>query len=267
MKVLSVFFSNIGTTYDSHQGIIPLFEGEHGQLISLVEAGSITKIRTAAASGLATRLLAISDLERPLVCGILGAGHQAESHIEAMIEVRKINKIIIWNRTFSKALKLAQETTEKFGIEAIATENIQEAVINCDIICTTTASKTPIIKYEWLKPGCHINAVGSSNPTSRELDSETISRCSLFTDRIESLINESGDFIIPFKSNLVTKEHIKGELGDLLTNKIHGRQNDQEITVFKSLGISIEDIVSAQYVYERAIKENRGIVIQNFAKM
>jgi len=267
IKALSVFFTNFGTNYNSHQGVIPLFEGEFGQLIALVEAGSVTKLRTAAASGIATKYLARSDEDGPLVCCILGAGHQAESHIEAMLAVRKIKKIYIWNRTHSKAVTLAQHTTEKFKVESVATESLQEAISNSDIICTTTASTTSIVNHEWLKPGCHINAVGSSSPTTRELDSQTIAKSVLFTDRVESLENESGDYLIPLKEGIITKNHIRGELGDVLTKKVLGRSNNQEITIFKSLGISIEDIAVSQYIHSKAVKSDKGINLADFAKM
>eukprot|EP01129_Flabellula_baltica_P001572 TRINITY_DN11528_c0_g1_i1.p1 TRINITY_DN11528_c0_g1~~TRINITY_DN11528_c0_g1_i1.p1 ORF type:complete len:341 (-),score=71.25 TRINITY_DN11528_c0_g1_i1:189-1211(-) len=266
IKVLSVFMDNHHTEFDSHQGAISLFEGDHGQLVSLIEAGALTKIRTAAASGLATKYLARSNEEGPFVLGILGAGVQADSHIEAMLAVRDICKVIIWNRSFDKAQTLAESATLKYGVEVVATESIEEAVSSSDILCTTTGAREPIVKAEWIKPGCHINAVGACTPVSRELDSNTVLNASLFTDYRESLENEAGEYLIPLQEGVISADHLQGELSGVVTG-ITGRKSSTEVTLFKSLGIAMEDLVCSQYLYKKAESQNKGTTIPNFAKI
>eukprot|EP01121_Diplochlamys_sp_Union-15-3_P016648 TRINITY_DN5709_c0_g1_i1.p1 TRINITY_DN5709_c0_g1~~TRINITY_DN5709_c0_g1_i1.p1 ORF type:complete len:287 (+),score=62.12 TRINITY_DN5709_c0_g1_i1:48-908(+) len=263
-KLISVYLSNHGTQYPGHSGLVVLFEGQHGQPIAILEASSITQIRTAAASGLATKYLAPSDDKKPLVCGILGAGVQAESHIEAMISVRKIEKVLIWNRTFDKAEALAKQTQAKYKIQAIALKSVKEVVTQSDILCTVTASKQPIVEGKWIKPGTHINAVGACTPMGRELDSETVKKSKLFTDSKVSLFAEAGDFLIPKKEGTITEDHFKGEVGDLVTGKIQGRTSPNDITLFKSLGIAVEDVVCAYDIYTQAKKSNVGTEINNF---
>jgi len=258
IKVLSLYFTNHGTDFDSHQGGVLLFDGDFGQPIAMVDASSVTKIRTAAASGLATSYLAISDQPKPLVCGIIGAGVQAESHIEAMVAVRKLSKILIWNRTHSKAVALAKATTEKFKIATEALESLKDVVSSSDIICTVTAATEPIINSQWLKPGVHINAVGACIPRFRELDSATVKRALLFTDRRESLLAEAGDFLFPKNEGLIDDSHVKGELSDLVVGKSKGRESVTDITIFKSLGIAVEDIVCAYEIYLKAKEHQEG---------
>ena len=253
IKVISAFSGNRKFGLSSHQGAVLLFESTHGQLQAIVDGDEITAIRTAAVSGLATKLLA-RDVVSTLA--VLGSGTQAQQHVEAMLCVRKINSIKIWSREFSNAEELATQIFEKHNITAIAVKDAKDAIINADIICTTTASPTPVVLGEWIKIGAHINAVGSCTPTTRELDTAAIINAKLYTDKYESIYNESGDFIIPKKEGVINDDHVKGELGEVITGKKRGREADDEITVFKSLGIAIEDIYAAGYVYDTIIKKN-----------
>jgi len=248
----------IPPAHKNNQGGVMLFDGDHGQPIAMVDAASVTQIRTAAASGLATSYLALSDQTRPLICGILGAGVQAKSHIEAMLAVRKLSKILIWSRTHSKAVSLAKATTEKFKVTTEALESIKDVVSSSDIICTVTAATEPIINSQWLKPGVHINAVGACYPKFRELDSLTIKKALLFTDRRESLLQEAGDFLIPKSEGLIDDSHVMGELSDLVVGKSKGRESSMDITIFKSLGIAVEDIVCAYDIYLKAKELQEG---------
>ena len=253
IKVISVFHGNKKSGLSSHQGVVLLFESTHGQLEAIVDADEITAIRTAAVSGLATKLLA-RDI--PSTLAVLGSGTQAEQHIEAMLSVRKITSMKIWSREHSNAKELAEQTAKKHNMAVIAVKDAKDAVGDADIICTTTASSTPVLLGDWIKKGAHINAVGACTPNARELDTAAIVNAKLYTDKYESLFNEAGDFIIPKKEEAVNDDHVKGELGEVLLKIKKGRESDDEITVFKSLGISIEDIYAASFVYQTIIQKN-----------
>lgn len=252
IKLISVFPGNRKFGYSSHQGAILLFESIHGQLLAIVDADEITAIRTAAVSGLATKLLARHTSS---ALAILGSGTQALQHIGAMLCVRKINSIKIWSRDPINATKLAKQITIKHNVTALAVKEVKDAIVNADIICTTTASPTPVVLGEWIKKGTHINAVGSSTPATRELDTAAIVNSKLYTDKYESIYNESGDFIIPKKEGAISDDHVKGELGEVLMKIKKGRESDDEITVFKSLGLAIEDIYAANYVYQTFLQQ------------
>jgi ornithine cyclodeaminase len=257
VKVITIYPSNHGTNFDSHQGAVLLFDNEHGSLKAILDASEITAIRTAAASGVATELLAKTDAA---VCTIMGSGVQARTHIEAMLEARpSIKEVRVWSRNEENGQKLVAQAQSRHDNSAFFTiRTAQEAVSGADIICTTTSSTEPVLLGEWLSAGVHINAVGSSVPTARELDTEAVVKSRLFVDRLESAHNEAGDFLIPKLEGAITDAHILGEVGDLLNGSKRGRTNDQEITLFKSLGIGVQDLASAHYIYERAVAENAG---------
>jgi len=176
LKALGIFPSNWGTEFPSHTGAVLLFEAKHGQLLSITDATEITGIRTAATSALATQYLAIENTKK--LC-ILGSGNQAKKHIEAMILVRKFSKIVVWSRNFENSEKLSKEL-KILDINVEPIQNIEEAVRESDVICTTTSSKEPILFSEWIKPGCHINAVGACTPNARELSSNIVSESFFF---------------------------------------------------------------------------------------
>lgn len=253
IKVISAFSGNREFGLPSHQGAVLLFESEKGQLLAMVDADEITAIRTAAASGLATKLLA-RDI--PSTLAILGSGTQAMQHIYAMLCVRKINAIKIWSRDPVHASELAEQTEAKHNLMPLVARDAKEAVVGADIICTCTASATPVVMGEWVKKGAHINAVGSCTPVTRELDTAAIARAELFTDKYESLFKESGDFLIPKKEGVIGDEHAKGELSEVITGTKKGRSNEEEITIFKSLGLAIEDIYAANHVYQCISQKN-----------
>src|ERR1043165_3667663 len=212
IKVISVFPKNKEFGYSSHQGIVVLFEAKNGRPLCMADADEITAIRTPAASAVATDLLARKDAE---TLAIIGSGLQAERHIEAMLLVRKIKKIIVWSRNEKHAKQLAEKISTKNKIDIAVTNSPEEAVRGIDIICTVTGSVEPIVKGEWVSKGTHINAVGSCMPAARELDTATILNSKLFTDCYESLFNEAGDFIIPKKEGAIDDNHVKGEIGEV----------------------------------------------------
>ena len=248
IKVITVFHANSEDGLPSHQGIVILFDAKHGQPLMLFDALEITAIRTAAASAVATKIL---SRENSSTLAILGSGEQAKRHIEAMLLVRNIKQINLWSRNEKNAKQLANELSGEYNIPVHIKKDVQQALRQADIICTVTSSKEPLVKGEWIAPGTHINAVGSSTPFARELDTAAIIRSKLFTDCYESLFNEAGDFLIPKKDGAVTDDHVKAEIGEVLTGSKKGRESNDEITVFKSLGIAAEDIFSAYHIYEK----------------
>src|SRR6187431_333555 len=248
IKVITVFHTNSESGLPSHQGVVILFDAKNGQPLMLFDALEITAIRTAAASAVATKLL---SRENSSTLAIIGSGEQAKRHIEAMLIVRNIKQINLWSRNENNAKHLVNELSGEYNIPIHIKKNVRQAVEHADIICTVTSSKEPVVMGDWIAAGTHINAVGSSTALARELDTTAIGRSKLFTDRYESLFNEAGDFLIPKKEGAVTDEHVKGEIGEVLSGTKKGRENDKEITVFKSLGIAAEDIFSAYHIYEK----------------
>jgi ornithine cyclodeaminase len=266
-KIISVYPGNHGTALDSHQGMVALFDGANGQPLAIMDAFAITAIRTAAVSGVATKLLARRDAR---TVAILGAGAQGRSHIDAMLAARPFERVIVWSRTTAHAAALVTETEARYGpgpvsrarpAEFVVVQDIDAAVREADVVCTVTASREPILRGGWLRPGTHVNAVGSSIPTARELDTETVRRARVFVDRRESAANEAGDLLIPMKEGVIGADHIVGELGELVLGTTRGRENDDQITLFKSLGLAVEDLACAVYLHGRAARENVGVTV------
>ncbi len=254
LKTVCVFPDNPARGLDAHQGTVTLFSGETGRVRALMNASAVTAIRTAAVSAVATRLLAREDARE---LAILGAGVQGRSHVAAMRAVRPFERIRIASRTLANAQALAEET----GAEAV--ETVEEAVLGADVVVTATSSSEPVLRHEWLKPGAHVNAVGSSIRTARELDSATVAACSLFVDRRESTVNEAGDYLMPLEEGAIPgPEHIRAELGEILLGRHPGRTSPDELTVFKSLGLAVEDLAAAEYAVRRAAETGAGTTVE-----
>jgi ornithine cyclodeaminase len=250
IKVISAFSGNKKFGLSSHQGAVLLFDSIYGQPLAIVDGDEITAIRTAAVSGLATKLLGRVESSN---LAILGSGTQAQQHVEAMLYVRKINSIKVWSRDYANAAEFAKQVAAKHNINTVAVNDAKDAVTGADIICTTTGSSNPVVQGDWIKKGAHINAVGSCTPNTRELDTAAIVNSKLYTDKYESIFKEAGDFIIPKSEGVINDGHVKGELGEVLLGIKKGRETNDEITVFKSLGIAIEDIYAASHVYQTII--------------
>ncbi|MEW6735803.1 MAG: ornithine cyclodeaminase family protein [Acidobacteriota bacterium] len=255
LKAISIVPSNQGSQYDSHMGAVLLFETKHGSIQAIIDASSITAIRTAAVSGVATRLLAHEDASD---LTIMGSAVQAHTHLQAMLLVRKIKRVRVWSRTYENARTFAERESKRHGITVEAVQDAQQAVKAADIICTTTAAEEPILYGKWIAAGAHINAVGSSIPFARELDTAAVVNAKLFVDRCESALNEAGDFLIPKKEGVINDDHIKGEIGEILLGQVTGRTSPNEITLFKSLGLAVEDIASAHHIYNKALELGVG---------
>ena len=220
---------------DPHQGAVLLHDGETGQLSAIMNASPITEIRTAAVSAVATRALARAGAA---VVAILGGGVQARSHAEAMSAVLPGAELRTWTR----------------GDGGTPEETLEGA----DVVCTCTSAREPILRREWLAPGAHVNAVGSSIRTTRELDTATVAAASLFVDRRESTLNEAGDYLLAAAEGAIGPEHILAEVGEVLVGGHPGRTSDEELTVFKSLGIAIEDLAAAELVVANARERGLG---------
>jgi len=253
LKEIVVVPSNPSRGLDTHMGGVLLHDGETGELVAIINASPVTEIRTAAVSGVATRALARSDAER---VAILGAGAQARGHVQAMRAVLDDPEIRIWARRIEAAEELAGE------VGATVAPSVDAALFGAEVVCTTTAAVEPIVEHRWLAPGAHVNAVGSSIPTTRELDTETVARSSLFTDRRESCLNEAGDYLLAAADGAVGPDHIKAELGEVLIGKHPGRERDDELTVFKSLGLAVEDLAAAELVVRRAREQGVGSEVE-----
>jgi ornithine cyclodeaminase/alanine dehydrogenase-like protein (mu-crystallin family) len=249
LKEIVVVPTNPGRGLDTHMGGVLLHDGETGELVALMNASPITEIRTAAVSAVATRALARPGAER---VAILGSGAQARGHVQAMRAVLGDPEIRIWSRNEGAAEQLAGE------VGATVSPSVDAALFGAEVVCTTTAAAEPIVEKRWLASGAHVNAVGSCFPTTRELDTETVAHSSFFTDRRESCLNEAGDYILAAAEGAVGPEHIKAELGDVLAGMHPGREHEDELTVFESLGIAVEDLASAELVARRAREQGVG---------
>jgi ornithine cyclodeaminase len=248
LKEIVVVPTNPARGLDTHMGGVLLHDGETGELLAILNASPITEIRTAAVSAVATRALARPGAQR---VAILGSGAQARGHVHAMRAVLGDPEIRIWSRSEDAAAQLAGE------VGATVAPSVDAALFGAEVICTTTAATEPIVEKRWLASGAHVNAVGSCFPSTRELDTETVAHSSFFTDRRESCLNEAGDFILAAAEGAVDPDHIRAELGEVLAGMHPGREHEDELTVFESLGIAVEDLASAELVVRRA--RERGV--------
>lgn len=258
-KVITVHPGNHGTVRDAHQGAVLLFDQDTGSLAAVVDATAITRIRTAAASAVATRALARDDADS---LAVIGAGVQARAHLEAIRLVRPIKSVRIWSRASEHARALAQDLRSQDRMDVVVAPSAREAVRDAAIVCTVTSSPTPVLEGAWLAEGTHVNAVGACLPHMREVDTATVVRSALFVDRRESTLNEAGDVLIPMKEGTIAADHIRAEVGDVLVGRHPGRSGNSEITLFKSLGLAVEDLAAAGHVLEAARKAGTGVSVE-----
>jgi ornithine cyclodeaminase len=255
LKAICVFPGNPKRGLDAHQGGVLLFSGETGELQGVFNASAITAIRTAAVSGVATRLLARDDAGELTV---FGAGVQARVHLDAMAAVRPLKRVRVVSRNPDHGKQFASEMAAKFPFPVEPHTNAEEALDGSDLIVTCTNSKEPVLRREWISEGAHINAVGACIPTAREIDSATMAAARLFVDRRESALNEAGDYLLAAKDGVISAESLEAEIGELLAGKKEGRRTANELTLFKSLGIAVEDLASAEYLLKKATEQNFG---------
>jgi ornithine cyclodeaminase/alanine dehydrogenase-like protein (mu-crystallin family) len=254
LKAVCIFPGNPARGLDAHQGTVTLFDGTTGEPTAILDASAITAIRTAAVSALATRLLAAGDASE---LAVLGAGTQAAAHLEALRAERDFERVRIYAPTREHAERLARRAG------ADVAESPEEAVRGAQVIVTATNSREPVLRREWLAAGTHVNAVGASAPTSRELDTATVAACSLFADSRESVLNEAGEFQLAVREGAVEGPgHIRAELGEVVTGIHPGRTDAEELTLFRSLGLAIEDMVAAERAVENARRRGAGVEVE-----
>lgn len=256
-KVISLRFDNPAKGLPTVQGYVSLFDHDTGTPVALIEGSSVTAIRTAAASGLATRELARHDARTH---GVFGTGVQAVTHIDAVSCVRDIGRVIVWGRDAEKVRRFAAQQSARTQLEVIATDDPADAA-RCDVVSTVTAATQPILRGEWLRPGCHLNLVGVHTPDAREADTETVKRSRVYVDLMESAMNEAGDLLIPLAEGAIGEAHILGEIGQVLAGAVPGRTGNSDITLYKSLGIVAQDLFAAAHIYARALEDGAGVEV------
>ena len=250
LKEMVVTPSNSARGKDPIQGAVLLHDGDDGRLLAVLSAPALTAIRTAAVSAVATRILARPDARS---VAIIGAGVQGRAHVEAMRCVFPQACVRVWSRTQERALALAREC------DAEPASSIEEALAGADVVCTVTSAREPVIARAFVAQGCHINAVGSSASTHREIDGATMAAASLFVDRRESTLSESGDYLEALAERVIPgPRHIRAELGEVLLGLHPGRTENTEITLFKALGLAIEDLVAAEVAVRIARESGIG---------
>jgi len=231
-------------------GVVLLMDMKTGAILSMMDGAYITALRTGAAGGIATKLLAPENSE---TVAIFGCGTQGKTQLEAVCRVRPIKRALLYDLNADAAMKLKMEMEEKENI-SIQVLNSPEYLHEADIICTTTNSKYPLFSHKDISKGTHINAIGSYKPDMQEIDPEIIKSGNLFVDSKESVLKESGDLIKPINENIFDQSIIVGEIGELINNKINGRSDDNEITIFKSVGLGVQDLFMANMIYEKYLQ-------------
>jgi len=245
-KLISVFPENFAKSVQSHQGVVVLFDGETGAPVCILHAGEITAVRTAAASAVATDALARKTAAR---LAILGYGEQARTHARAISKVRKLEAITVWGRSADLAAAYAEEMQAELNIAIIPAPTARACVTDADIVCTVTAAKEPILEGQWLRPGAHVNIVGSSFAGPVEVDNDLVVRTRFIADSREGVLAQGAEFLCAKHAGLVSDDHIAGEIGQVLAGDVEGRQSETQITAYKSLGHIVQDLASAWALY------------------
>jgi alanine dehydrogenase len=235
-----------------------LLDTETGECLAIMEGAALTAIRTGAASAIATKYLAKTDSTR---IAIFGAGAQAETQLEGVHEVRNVQLAKVFDPVAQRAVDYSRRMSHRLGIRVEPTNSPQESLNMSDIIICASTSRTPLFPGDSLKPGVHINAIGSHTPNARELDTVTVQRSKIVVDSREAVLKEAGDLLVPLAERAIQPDHIWAELGEVIVGRKTGRESDQEITLFKSVGIAIQDISTAIVAYRSALKQGRGTVV------
>ena len=256
VKLISLYPDNPASGHSSHLGLMVLFEKEFGTPIAIMDAGVITAIRTAAASAVATRALAREDAS---VLGLIGTGEQAEYHVESMLAVRNIREIRVVGRNQARAMVFVDRIRGQYDLAVTLSDSVQAAVQGADIICTVTSAHEPVLCGNWVQAGSHVNAVGASVPSMREIDENLLVKSALFVDYRPSASAQAGDIIAALESGAISANHIIGEIGEVLGRKVRGRESSTEITLYRSLGVAAQDLICAYHVMAQAKENGIGI--------
>ncbi len=259
LKAVCILPGNPARGLDAHQGLVTLFDGETGQPNAILDASAVTEVRTAAVTAVATRALSRPDAR---TLAILGAGTQARAHLEALLPVREFEQVRIYAPTEAHARVLVEQAGGA-GAELRVASSAEGAVRDADVVVTATSSREPVLRRGWLKPGAHLNAVGASTPRARELDTATVAASALFCDSRESLRHEAGEFQLAVAEGLITgEEHVRAELGEVLAGTAPGRRDAGELTLFRSLGLAIEDLAAAETAVAAARAAGLGTEVE-----
>ncbi|MFW7432951.1 ornithine cyclodeaminase family protein [Vagococcus carniphilus] len=256
VKIVSVYPKNIEKNMPSVPATMVTLDAETGMVSAILDGTYLTQLRTGAVQGAATELLAREDAE---IGALIGTGGQAEGQLWAMLTARPLKVVRIFDIDFERASAFAKEMEAKYGVEMIPCKEAKECVEGADVITSVTTSKRPTFSAEWVKEGAHINGVGAYTPEMCEIPKEIIKKAStVIFDTMDGVLKEAGDFIQPLEEGYVTEDHYNGELGQLALGQISGRQNDKEITIFKTVGSAVLDVYVANKIVEKAKKENLG---------
>jgi len=261
LKALCLIPDNPARGLDTHQGLVTLFDGRTGVPLAALEASAVTAVRTAAVSAVATAALAREDAR---VLAVLGAGVQARAHLRALARVRRFARVRVYapTREHARAALAEMDREARGSVAAEAAPSARHAVEGADVIVTATSSSTPVLEHAWIAPGAHINAVGASTPGARELPVETLAAAALFADSRESLRQEAGDFRAALERGLIDEQHVRGELGQVLAGTAPGRREAGEITLFRSLGLAVEDLAAARLALGEAARRGIGTEVK-----
>ncbi|MDQ7843194.1 MAG: ornithine cyclodeaminase family protein [Armatimonadota bacterium] len=253
-KAVTFYVRNAERRLPTHMAVVLLWDPATGTLRAIMDGRLITEVRTAAVSAAATKALSRPEAG---VLALLGSGVQARSHFDALRRVRSVREVRVWSRTPAHREAFAREMSDR-GVSVRPCATAEEAVRGADLIVTATSSPQPVLEGRWLEPGVHINAVGAPRPDWRELDSTAVARARVFVDSRAGALAESGDLLLPMQEGVITRTHILGEIGEVLAGTIPGRTSPEEITLFKSLGMAVEDVATAAYVYAQALARGLG---------
>lgn len=259
MKVVTYFQDNPQQGLPAILAAIMLFSSATGKMIAVMDGSYVTAIRTACASAMATRALANSETP---VMGIVGAGVQARAHIHALTQVRKFAAIKVYSPSGTSAEGVKKDLEPKVGVKIKSVKSAEEAVRDSDLVVTVSTAQTPIVKSDWLKPGAHVNAVGSHRPDLREIDGVTLARAKVVVDSRAAIMAECGDILLAIKENSFAEKDIHAEIGEILAGLKPGRSGRTELTLYKSVGIAIQDVATAHLVYRKALKQGVGTRVE-----
>ncbi len=255
LKAICITPSNPAAGLDTHQGIVLLSSAVTGEPMALLNASAVTEIRTAAVSLLATEVLATPDAD---VLAVIGTGVQARAHVLALDGARRLSEIRVAGRTPERARQFAAAVRGETRAPVRACASAAEAVAGASVIVTATSSAEPVLRGDWLAPGTHVNAVGACLPGTRELDAAAAAAGPIFADRLDSLLAESGDYLLAAAEGAVSSDAIRAELGEVLIGTAPGRTSEAEITIFESLGLAVEDLAAATCAYQKAVAAGAG---------
>ncbi len=250
IKVLALYPGNGAIGLPSHAGVMVLFDAAGGTPLAVLDSASLTAMRTAAASAVATRALARPDSR---VLALLGAGRQALWHVRALRCVMSVRRLQLWSHGAAGVARFAAALGALDGVEVVVADSARAAIAGADVVCTVSSAREPILRGAWLEPGQHLNLVGASVASAREADSEVVRRSRFFVDAGASAAVQAGEWLQALREGVVEQTHLRGEIGEVLLGQMPGRQDRAEITVYKSLGHSAQDLATADAVVQRAL--------------